>query len=55
MEAKFTRLKSHNPPSKQNAKDKVAPIRASVFMVVVLVYVTLSRSVTQSSAAAVAG
>jgi hypothetical protein len=34
LELKLDRLKIHNPPSKQNANDKTAPIRANVFMVV---------------------
>jgi hypothetical protein len=32
FELKGARLKSHNPPSKQNANDRTAPIRANVFM-----------------------
>jgi hypothetical protein len=34
LELKLDLLKTHNPPSKQNANDRTAPIRASIFMVV---------------------
>lgn len=34
FEVKLDRLKIHSPPSKQNANDKTAPIRANVFIVV---------------------